>query len=100
MALSRDLSTPRDIHTSDFKSWAHKFFLARMASEYRDIKMDAVAAEIEKDLTLLGCTAIEDQLGDKVPESIASLKQAGIKMWMLTGMCPMVAAFSAPFQPI
>ncbi len=75
----------RDIPTSDFKAWAQRFFVARMASEQRDIKMDAAADEIENDLTLLGCSAIDDQLGEKVPESIASLKQAGIKIWMLTG---------------
>ena len=56
-----------------------------MESEHRDIKMDAIAEEIENNLTLLGCTAINDKLGDNVPESIASLKQAGIKIWMLTG---------------
>lgn len=34
---------------------------------------------------LLGATAIEDRLQDGVPETIADLKEAGIKIWVATG---------------
>lgn len=34
---------------------------------------------------LLGATAVEDRLQDDVPQTIASLQEAGIKIWMLTG---------------
>eukprot|EP00605_Chrysophyceae_sp_TOSAG23-4_P002081 GSChrysophyteH1.ASY1.ANO1.2302.1 assembled CDS len=47
--------------------------------------MDACAANLEKGMELLGITAIEDRLQDEVPETIASLAQAGIVVWMLTG---------------
>ena len=33
----------------------------------------------------MGSSAIEDLLQDKVPETIESLMQAGIKVWVLTG---------------
>jgi magnesium-transporting ATPase (P-type) len=36
-------------------------------------------------LILIGATAIEDRLQDGVPESIAQLAMAGIKIWVLTG---------------
>jgi phospholipid-translocating ATPase len=36
-------------------------------------------------MLLLGATAIEDKLQDGVPEAIADLKKAGIKIWVLTG---------------
>ena len=36
-------------------------------------------------MVLLGATAIEDKLQDEVPESIAKLSQANIKIWVLTG---------------
>lgn len=36
-------------------------------------------------LYLLGVTAIEDKLQDGVPETIANLSMAGIKIWVLTG---------------
>ena len=40
---------------------------------------------MERDLHLLGATAIEDRLQDGVPETIADLKVAGIKVWVATG---------------
>lgn len=47
--------------------------------------MNEVQEEIEKDLSLLGATAIEDKLQDEVGETISTLRQAGIKIWVLTG---------------
>ena len=44
-----------------------------------------MAVEIEKDLHIVGATAIEDKLQDGVPETIANLEKAGIKLWVLTG---------------
>ena len=40
---------------------------------------------IEKDLYLLGATAVEDKLQDRVPETIDALIKADIKVWLLTG---------------
>ncbi len=51
----------------------------------RDEKVEAVSDEIEQGLRLLGATAIEDRLQDGVPETIADLKEADIKVWVLTG---------------
>jgi P-type E1-E2 ATPase len=47
--------------------------------------MTAVAVDIERDLHIVGATALEDKLQDGVPETIANLKKAGIKLWVLTG---------------
>lgn len=40
---------------------------------------------IEKDLYLLGATAVEDKLQDRVPETLDALIKADIKVWLLTG---------------
>ncbi|KAF4674073.1 hypothetical protein FOL47_009752 [Perkinsus chesapeaki] len=40
---------------------------------------------IEVDLTLLGCTAVEDKLQEGVPETIEALRAAGITVAMITG---------------
>lgn len=40
---------------------------------------------IERELLLLGCTAIEDKLQAGVPEAIERLANAGIRIWVLTG---------------
>lgn len=47
--------------------------------------MDMVAEEMERDMTLIGATAIEDKLQDGVPQAIANLAHADIKIWVLTG---------------
>ena len=44
-----------------------------------------VSAEIETDMQLVGSTAIEDRLQEDVATTIVSLKDAGIKFWVLTG---------------
>ena len=36
-------------------------------------------------MELLGVTGIEDRLQDGVPETIAKLRQGGLKVWVLTG---------------
>lgn len=40
---------------------------------------------IEKDLNLIGSTAIEDMLQEDVAETISFIKDAGVKLWVLTG---------------
>lgn len=51
----------------------------------REEKLDAIYEEIEMDMHLVGVTAIEDKLQDGVPQTIANLILAGIKIWVLTG---------------
>lgn len=41
--------------------------------------------DIECGLELVGVTAVEDKLQKEVPESIAQLLAARIKLWMITG---------------
>ena len=47
------------------------WFLLQMADAFN---------EIEQGLTLLGATAVEDRLQDGVPETIVSLREAGIQV--------------------
>lgn len=44
-----------------------------------------MAVELEKDFDLIGSTAIEDKLQDGVGDTIKFMKEAGIKVWVLTG---------------
>ncbi|KAI5116853.1 hypothetical protein M0805_006806 [Coniferiporia weirii] len=68
-----------------FDEWSERYAEATVALENREEKVAAVSEEIEWDLRLLGATAIEDRLQDGVPETIADLKLAGIKVWVATG---------------
>ncbi|KAF8630439.1 hypothetical protein AX17_005416 [Amanita inopinata Kibby_2008] len=69
----------------EYKSWAERYHAATVAMDHREERIEAVCDELERDLRLLGATAIEDKLQDGVPETIADLKKAGIKVWVATG---------------
>jgi phospholipid-transporting ATPase len=47
--------------------------------------IDTLQDELERELDLLGATAIEDRLQDGVPETMEQLAKAGICIWVLTG---------------
>jgi phospholipid-translocating ATPase len=68
-----------------FNDWKNRHQAAALSLDNRDEKLDSIYEEIEKDMTLLGATAIEDKLQDGVPQAISKLAQAGIKIWVLTG---------------
>ena len=51
----------------------------------REAKIAEIDKEIECDLTLLGCTAVEDKLQVGVHETVAALRTAGITVCMITG---------------
>ncbi|CAG8784543.1 9582_t:CDS:2, partial [Gigaspora rosea] len=74
-----------EISQEQYAKWNFEFREASTALNDRDKRLATVYDKIEKDLILLGATAIEDRLQDGVPECIATLKRAGIKIWVLTG---------------
>ena len=45
----------------------------------------ALFAKFEENLKILGITAVEDKLDESVPETIREIREAGIKIWVLTG---------------
>ncbi|RPD63418.1 aminophospholipid-transporting P-type ATPase [Lentinus tigrinus ALCF2SS1-6] len=60
--------------------------LASIKLEGRNEAMAAVVEELlEHDLELLGLTGVEDKLQDEVKSTLELLRNAGIKIWMLTG---------------
>ena len=75
----------RELSQEQFDDWKAEHHQAAIALENRDEKLDAVYNMIERDLSLIGATAIEDKLQDGVPQTIANLQLAGIKVWVLTG---------------
>ncbi|KAJ4849836.1 Phospholipid-transporting ATPase 3 [Turnera subulata] len=75
----------RDLSPEAYESWNEKFIQAKSSLRDREKKLDEVAELIEKDLILIGSTAIEDKLQEGVPDCIETLSRAGIKIWVLTG---------------
>ncbi|GJN88512.1 hypothetical protein Rhopal_001478-T1 [Rhodotorula paludigena] len=68
-----------------YDQWERRFHEATTLIDGREAAIERVSEELEADLNLLGATAIEDRLQDGVPEAIADLKRAGIKIWVATG---------------
>lgn len=75
----------RELTWAQYLDFNERYLAASASLVDREAKMEEAADSIERELTLLGGTAIEDRLQDGVPESISTLAQAGIKLWVLTG---------------
>ncbi|CAH9124190.1 unnamed protein product [Cuscuta epithymum] len=76
----------RELTEEEYKAFNEQFSEAKNSiSADRDAMIDEVTERVEKDLILLGATAVEDKLQQGVPECIDKLAQAGIKIWVLTG---------------
>lgn len=68
-----------------YEEWNKIFKAASILLVNREDELDKAAELVEKNLLLLGATAIEDKLQEGVPETIQLLAVAGIKIWVLTG---------------
>ncbi|KAF7986654.1 hypothetical protein HWV62_26488 [Athelia sp. TMB] len=73
------------VNEDEYESWSQRYHDATVTLDDREGQIEKVSEELERDLRLLGATAIEDRLQDGVPETIADLKRAGIKIWVATG---------------
>lgn len=74
-----------DLDESEYKEWLKIQNETSVVLKDRAQKLEECYELIEKNLMLLGATAIEDQLQGGVPETIATLLKAEIKIWVLTG---------------
>ncbi|XP_046673162.1 probable phospholipid-transporting ATPase IA isoform X3 [Homalodisca vitripennis] len=74
-----------DLSERTYSEWKEMYQKACTSMQNRETKIEDAANLIEKDLVLLGATAVEDKLQDKVPETIAALIKADINVWVLTG---------------
>uniref|UniRef100_A0A8P4G9X8 Phospholipid-transporting ATPase n=1 Tax=Dicentrarchus labrax TaxID=13489 RepID=A0A8P4G9X8_DICLA len=75
----------KDLDERYLEDWKQRHHEASTAMEGREERLDELYEEIEKDLLLLGATAVEDKLQDGVPQTIEQLAKADIKIWVLTG---------------
>ncbi|KAI0759957.1 phospholipid-translocating P-type ATPase [Trametes elegans] len=75
----------RDIPDAEYRQWVTIYDQAAATINGRGDALDKAAELIERDMFLLGATAIEDKLQEGVPDTIHTLQMAGIKVWVLTG---------------
>lgn len=76
----------RKLSRTEFDEFTHEYTQASLQMSNRDVLMSHVVANcLEHDLDLLGITGVEDKLQVDVKPSLELLRNAGIKIWMLTG---------------
>ncbi|KAI5285742.1 putative aminophospholipid-translocase, partial [Ascosphaera aggregata] len=76
----------RHLSAEQYHLFATKYKEASLLLQDRDAHMSAVVKQyLESDLELLGVTGVEDKLQKDVKASLELLRDAGVKIWMLTG---------------
>ncbi|KAK8928429.1 Phospholipid-transporting ATPase 6 [Platanthera zijinensis] len=71
---------------SEYSTWNAEFLRAKTTiGPDRDAQLERVVDTMERELVLVGATAVEDKLQKGVPQCIDKLAQAGLKIWVLTG---------------
>ncbi len=76
----------RELSEDKYQRWQSKYAEVRATlGRERELHTEEVADEIERGLTVVGGTGVEDKLQDGVPETIDRLARAGINIWVLTG---------------
>ncbi|EPY22896.1 phospholipid-transporting ATPase [Strigomonas culicis] len=75
----------KDLNEEEFDTWNTRFMDVGKILINRSEEVDRVCLEMEKDMRLVGATAIEDKLQDQVPETLSFFLSAGVIVWMLTG---------------
>uniref|UniRef100_A0AAQ4RJ44 Phospholipid-transporting ATPase n=1 Tax=Gasterosteus aculeatus aculeatus TaxID=481459 RepID=A0AAQ4RJ44_GASAC len=75
----------RHLSPEQYEEVCHMLNGAKLALQDRDKRLAEAYDVIEKDLILLGATAVEDRLQEKAADTIESLHKAGMKVWVLTG---------------
>lgn len=79
------LVAKRILNPIEFSEWYSHHQECEMSTEGRENKVRESFGLLERNLTLIGSTGIEDRLQENVPETIAALLDAGIVVWVLTG---------------
>ncbi|KAI5148219.1 phospholipid-translocating ATPase [Enteropsectra breve] len=75
----------RTMSKKEFDAFDKEYHQARISLVERQEKMMRAQVSIEKELKVIGLTGVEDRLQDRVKQTLENLRNAEIKVWMLTG---------------
>lgn len=76
----------RKLSSQQYHEFSSRYKQASLSLQNRDLSMGSVVKDhLENNLELLGVTGVEDKLQKDVKPSLELLRNAGIKIWMLTG---------------
>ncbi|KII63145.1 putative phospholipid-transporting ATPase IF [Thelohanellus kitauei] len=69
----------------EFEQLSKVLHEAKVTVTDRENALEAAYNEVESGFTIVGATAVDDQLQDGVIDTVKDLRRAGIKVWVLTG---------------
>ena len=75
----------RSLTEAELAAFMSRLAVAKASMANREAQVLAVLDSIERGLTLLALTGVEDKLQEHVRPSLEMLRNAGVKIWMLTG---------------
>jgi phospholipid-translocating ATPase len=75
----------RKLTQEEYNEYNELITKAQNALIEREQNLSAVYSQIEKDLSCVGATGVEDMLQEGVRDTLVSLNKAGIHVWVLTG---------------
>jgi phospholipid-translocating ATPase len=75
----------RYMSQDEYANFSQRYEAAKRALNDRDASMRTVVEDLECNLELLGLTGVEDKLQEQVSVTLETLRNAGVRVWMLTG---------------
>ncbi|DBA03522.1 TPA: hypothetical protein N0F65_011423 [Lagenidium giganteum] len=78
----------RELTVEEYNAWEARYLAMRDSKSATEEDVERVVAEMETQLTLIGVSGIEDKIQSGAPEALEKFREAGIKVWMLTGDRP------------
>nr|XP_061808291.1 probable phospholipid-transporting ATPase IIB isoform X3 [Nerophis lumbriciformis] len=75
----------KSLSEEQYQDFEGRYNQAKLSIHDRTLKVAAVVESLEREMELLCLTGVEDQLQTDVRPTLELLRNAGIKIWMLTG---------------
>ncbi|KAM9096596.1 putative phospholipid-transporting ATPase IIB isoform 4-T4 [Sarcophilus harrisii] len=75
----------KSLTEEQYQDFENRYSQAKLSIHDRTLKVAAVIESVEREMELLCLTGVEDQLQADVRPALEMLRNAGIKIWMLTG---------------
>ncbi|KAG0437024.1 putative phospholipid-transporting ATPase IIB [Dictyocoela muelleri] len=75
----------KKISENEFRLFSERYMAAQLSVEDRNQEIQRVINDLEKEMDIIGITGVEDKLQDNVIVTLDTLRNAGMKIWMLTG---------------
>ncbi|KAL2080130.1 hypothetical protein ACEWY4_023923 [Coilia grayii] len=75
----------KSLSEEQYQDFESRYTHAKLSLHDRALKVCAVVESLEREMELLCLTGVEDQLQADVRPTLELLRNAGIKIWMLTG---------------